>query len=143
MTYVRLTLVAVSLLAAFLLGVWLTQPAFPVDRKFVAMSLNGDSLLKDGARLAPTFTATRHSTISFGAAGSSGCNQWAADLVLTGTRWIALRKVHSTAVVCPGKMEIEEKFARALPNVTRWRREGGILILENDTDVLRFLLAPR
>ena len=40
-------------------------------------------------------------------------------------------------------MATEGPYLKALLGTTRWRREEGTLILENDTDVVRFALAPR
>ena len=133
----RLVGASLILLAAFLFGVWLTQPSFPTDRKFASVSLNGDSLLAAGTRNAPTFEAVRQSPFLFSAEGATVCGNWGAELVLTGTRWIAFRKPRLSEGQCPSFAELETKFTRALLGATRWRREGGSLILENDTNVLR------
>jgi len=49
---------------------------------------------------------------------------------------------HRTLVACGRAGVHEERYLAALLGATRWRREERTLILENDTDVLRFQLAP-
>jgi heat shock protein HslJ len=149
MTYVRI-FAAIGLLAAvFLFGMWLARPefpynrsGFPINRKFVAISLNGQPFNHERLPQLPTLEIRRSALLQLRAFGSGGCNSWYSDVDLLAARSISWGRRVTTAGACRA-YETETRFLRALHNAVRWRTEEGFLILENDTDVLRFLLAPR
>jgi heat shock protein HslJ len=138
-----------ALLAVFLFGMWLTAPGFlgssaefPINRRFVAVSLNGRPLNHERLAQLPTLEVRRSAFLRLRASGSGGCNNWYSDIKLSGSGSISWGKGLTTAVVCRAQ-ETEARYLRALHEAVRWRTEEGFLILENDADVLRFLLAPR
>jgi len=157
MTRLRIVGAVGLLLAVFLFGLCLTWPqfpenlaGFPLDRKFVAISLNGRPLLGDdpakplesrSSRL-PTLAVSRLSFSRFRATVYDGCNHWAVDIALPVTRSVLWRDRYATANACSWTLETRQRFADALLKTRRWRTEGGMLILENDTDIFRFILAP-
>jgi heat shock protein HslJ len=137
------------LTAVFLFGMWLTWPefpynrsGFPINRRFVAISLNGQPFNPERFSQLPTLEVRRSAFLQHRASGSGGCNSWYSDINLSAARSISWGKGLQTAVWCRAH-ETEGKYFRALRGATRWRTEEGVLILENETDALRFLLAPR
>ncbi len=83
----------------------------------------------------------RGGVLKLRAVGNAGCNAFRGDIVLGVRRSVSWSDVFVTAVACPN-WQTERAYLRALLKATRWRREEGTLILENDTDVLRFALYP-
>ena len=150
MTYVRI-FAAIGLLAAvFAFGMWLTwrgSPAdaseFPAGQKFVAVSLNDQPIISSrrDAKL-PTLEIKHRSFFNFGVGGTAHCNDLRGDIGLLPRRKIVWGEVSVTAVAC-SEWKLEERYLKALLSATRWRTERGFLILENGTDVIRFLLTPR
>ena len=149
MTYLRISAMMAVLLAVFLLGMWLTWPevaynstGFPINRNFVAVSLNGEPLTRAELPRPQTLQARRESTFRLRAFGYGGCNGWIATLMVMPPRSIVWGDQHRTLVPCGRAGVQEERYLAALLGTTRWRREERTLILENDTDILRFQLAP-
>jgi heat shock protein HslJ len=149
MMYLRISGALCALLGVFLFGMWLTWPefpynrsGFPINRRFVAVSLNGQPLNLERLPQLPTLEVRRSALLQLRAFGSGGCNSWYSDIDLSAAQSIAWGKRAATTAGCRA-YDTETKFLRALHNAVRWRTEEGFLILENDTDVLRFLLAPR
>jgi heat shock protein HslJ len=149
MMYLRIFGACCGLLAVFLFGMWLTWPdfpynrtGFPINRRFVAVSLNGQLFNPERLPQLPTLEVRRSALLQLRASGSGGCNNWHSDINLLAAGSISWGKSVTTAVACRS-YETETRFLHALHNAVRWRTEEGFLILENDTDVLRFLLAPR
>ena len=70
------------------------------------------------------------------------CNGWTATLMVMPPRSIVWGDQHRTLVPCGRAGVHEGRYLAALLGATRWRREERTLILENDTDILRFQLAP-
>jgi len=147
MTYLRISAMAGVLLAAFLFGMWLTWPelpynptGFPINRNFVAVALNGEQLTNAELPRPQTLQARRESLFRLRAFGYGGCNGWTATLRVVPPKSIVWGDKHQTMVACGRAGALEERYLGALLGATRWRREEGTLILENDTDVLRFML---
>jgi heat shock protein HslJ len=150
MTYLRISGALCVLLGVFLFGMWLTWRGFsdnpsglPTGQKFVAVSLNGQPIISSryGAKL-PTLEIKHRSLFNFGVGGTGHCNHWGGDVSLLPRRKIVWGRISQTAIGC-SEWEAEKRYIHTLLKTTRWRTEGGFLILENDADVLRFLLAPR
>ena len=149
MIYLRIFCACCGLLGVFLFGMWLTWPefpynrsGFPINRRFVAVSLNGQVFNHERLPQLPTLEVRRSALLQLRAFGSGGCNSWYSEINLSAARSISWGKWVTSAGACRA-YETETRFLRALHNAVRWRTEEGFLILENDTDVLRFLLAPR
>jgi heat shock protein HslJ len=149
MTYLRISAMAGVLLAVFLLGMWLTWPqlpynptGFPINRNFVAVSLNGESLASAELPRPQTLQARRESMFRLRAFGYGGCNGWTATLLVVPPKSIVWGDKQQTLMACGRAAAHEERYFGALLGATRWRREERTLILENDTNVLRFMLAP-
>ena len=148
MTYLRILAMASVLVVVFLLGMWLTWPefpgnstGFPINRRFVAVSLNGEPFNYERMPHLPTLEVRRTPLLRFRSSGNGGCNAWSGDVSLS-PGGIAWKDIFVTAVTCIA-MATEGPYLKALLTTTRWRREEGTLILENDADVLRFQLSPR
>ena len=149
MIYLRISAMLGALLAVFLLGMWLAWPelaynstGFPINRNFVAVSLNGEPLAKAELPRAQTLQTRRESMFRLRAWGYGGCNGWIATLIIVPPKSIVWGEQSRTLVPCGRAGVYEERYLAALLGATRWRREDRTLILENDTDVLRFQLAP-
>ena len=89
MIYLRISAMLGALLAVFLLGMWLTWPelfynptGFPINRNFVAVSLNGEPLANAELPRAQTLQARRESMFRLRAFGYGGCNGWIATLMV-------------------------------------------------------------
>ena len=137
-----------ALLAVFLFGMWLTWPelpynpsGFPIDRKFLALSLNGEPLMLRDAPNIATLEVRGHLTFRHRVGGTSLCNRWGGHLTFLPGRRIVWRNVLATVAPCV-PLELEQKYLQALLGASRWRTQDGELILENGTDILRFRLAP-
>ena len=150
MTYLRIGAISAVLAAAFLLGMWVTSPGFPYsangfpfNRTFVAVSLNGEPVNYERLPYLPTFEVRRSTFSRLRVFGSGGCNRYNGDLTLVSEQSIAWGQTSQTARVCGWGTEFDARYLQALLKTVRWRREEGTLILEDDTDSLRFMLAPR
>lgn len=63
--------------------------------------------------------------------GSGGCNRFTGQYNLAGTS-VYFGKVAATEMACPGGMEQEQAFLRALDATRTWRIEGDALELLDD-----------
>ena len=148
MMVVRIFGAVCALLAVFLFGMWLTWPewpynpsGFPINRKFLALSLNGQTLMLRDAPHISTLEVRGRFTFHHRAGGTSPCNYWGAHVTFLPGRRIAWGNVLQTAAGCT-PMELDVKYLQALRAASHWRTEDRELILENGTDILRFRLAP-
>lgn len=148
MTVARISGAICALLAAFLFGMWLTWPelpynpsGFPIDRRFLALSLNGEPLVVADAPNIATLEVRGHLTFRHRVGGNSPCSRWGGHLTFLPGKRILWRNVIKTPAVC-APMGLDEGYFRALLKASRWRTEGGELILHDGTDILRFRLAP-
>ena len=146
--FVRIFGAVCALLAVFLFGMWLAWPelpynpsGFPIDRKFLALSLNGQSLMSRDAPNIATLEVRGHRTFRHRIGGTSLCNRWGGHITfLPGRRMVWGNVFHTGAACAPS--DLETKYLQALLGASRWRTEDGELILDNGTDILRFRLAP-
>src|SRR6185312_10780932 len=83
MIYLRIFGAICTLAGVFLFGMWLTWPdfpynpsGFPIDRKFVAVSLNGEPLIRRDAPRLATLEVRGRSTFRHRVGGSALCNDW-------------------------------------------------------------------
>ena len=148
MTYLRIFGAIFALFTVFLFGMWLTWSAFPsnssvfpINRTFTAVSLNGQPFNLEQMLHHATLEVRRNDVVKLRATGNAGCNAFRGEIALGTGRSVAWRDVSVTARTCP-TWQIERAYLQALLRTTRWRREGGTLILENDTEILRFMLYP-
>jgi len=148
MAYLRISAMVGALVAVFLLGMWLTWPelaynstGFPINRNFVAVSLNGERINNAELPRPQTFQARRESVFRLRAFGYGGCNGWTGTLLIVPPKSIVWGDRYQTAMACGRAGPYEERYLTALLGATRWRREERTLILENGTDILRFQLA--
>lgn len=148
MTYLRVLGAVFVLFAVFLFGMWLAWPeslynpsGFPINRTFTAVSLNGRPFNPEQMLHHATLDVRRNGVLKLRASGNAGCNAFRGEIVLGAGKSVIWSDVFSTALACPA-WQSEKAYLRALLKTTRWRREEGTLILENDTDVLRFMLYP-
>ncbi len=148
MTYLRIFGAIFVLAAVFLIGVWLAWPqslynpsGFPLDRTFTALSLNGRPFNPEQMLHHATLHVRRNGILKLRGSGNGACNVFRGEIVLGADKSVAWRDVSRTAAACP-MLQTEQAYLQALLTATRWRREGGTLILENDTDALRFQLYP-
>jgi heat shock protein HslJ len=149
MIYLRIFGAICTLAAVFLFGMWLTWPdfpynpsGFPIDRRFVAVSLNDVGFNYERMLHLPTFEVRRSEFQRLRSSGYGVCNAWSGEIVLTADQTIVWKDVQFTTAGC-GAAGREDWYLKTLLKTTRWRTEGGTLILENDSDHLRFKLAPR
>jgi heat shock protein HslJ len=150
MAYLRVFGAVCALAAVFLFGMWLTWPefpynpsGFPIGRKFVAVSLNGDPLLRQDAPKQATLEVRGLFTFHHRVGGNALCNDWGGHATFLPARRIIWGKILRTGLACRSAAdEWEQRYITALLTASRWRTEEGHLILENGTDVLRFQLAP-
>ena len=149
-TALRIFGVIFALGAVFLFGMWITWPefpynpsGFPIGRKFVAVSLNGDPLLRRDAPKQATLEMRGHFTFHHRVGGNALCNDWGGHATLLPAHRIIWGKILRTALACRSAAdEWEQRYILALLTASRWRTQEGHLILENGTDILRFQLAP-
>ena len=137
-----------ALLAVFLFGMWLTWPelpynpsGFPIDRKFLAISLNGEPLMLRDAPNIATLEVRGRLTFRHRVGGTSLCNRWGGHITFLPGRRLVWRHVFYTMATCPPQ-HLEAKYLQALLGTSRWRTEDGELILDNGTDILRLWPAP-
>jgi heat shock protein HslJ len=150
MTLLRILGAICALGGAFLFGMWLTWPefpynpsGFPIGRKFVAVSLNGDPLLRRDAPKQATLEVRGRFTFHHRIGGNALCNDWGGHATFLPARRIVWGKIFRTAMACRSAADAwEQRYIAALLTASRWRTEEGNLILENGTDILRFQLAP-
>ena len=109
---------------------------FPLERHFVATSLNGQSF---GAK-SPTLTVTRDQKQDMlRGAGFAGCNRWMGQ-VTVGQNQFDVGNLGTTKMFCADRMAEESNFLAALKAVKRWRMDGATLVLEGERTTL--LLSP-
>ena len=109
---------------------------FPIDRQFVAVSLNGQSFPINS----PTMIVKHDpNTNTLMGAGFAGCNLWNGQVNLERTQF-GVGNLGSTKKYCSDQLTTEINFLSALQTVTRWSRDGSTLVLEGDQSKL--LLAP-
>ncbi len=148
MTYLRIFGALFALFAVFLLGLSLTwrdfpgnPTGFPLNRTFVAVSLNDGRFDYERMPQLPLFEVRRTPMMRYRASGNGGCNAWNSDIALAPDQSVVWKDISVTARTCRAR-DIEEPYLKTLLQTTRWRTESGTLILENDSDTLRFQLAP-
>ena len=148
MIYLRIFGAVCALVGVFLLGMWIAWPdflynpsGFPIDRKFVAVSLNSEPLILREAPKFATLEVRGRTTFRHRVGGNALCNDFGGHLTFLPGRRIRWGTTLRTTVQCESGVEQENRYLAALLTSTRWRREGDTLILENGTDILRFRLA--
>jgi heat shock protein HslJ len=148
MTYLRILAMAAVLIAVFVLGMSLTAAqlpfvgdGFPLNRKFIAVSLNGQPFNYERMRHLPSLEVRRNGIMKLRASGHGGCNAWSGDVEFPSGQKVAFKDAVTTRMACPA-LSVESQYLGALLKATRWRTEDRTLILENGNDVLRFHLAP-
>jgi heat shock protein HslJ len=149
MTYLRIFGAIGMLAAVFAFGMWLTwRPSARASellsgRKFVAVSFNNQPVISSrrGVKI-PTLELKERPDFGFSVSGAGHCNYFHGQVSLYPRRRIIWGDVRITAMGC-SEWKLEERYLKALFSANRWRTEEGFLILENGTDVIRFLLAPR
>ena len=148
MIYLRIFGAICALVGTFLFGMWLAWPdflynpsGFPIDRKFVAVSVNNEPLiLRDTPKLA-TLEVRGRTTFRHRVGGHAICGDFGGHLTFLPGRRIRWGTIARTFAQCRAGAEQEGKYLAALLTSTRWRTEKDTLILENGTDILRFGLA--
>jgi heat shock protein HslJ len=148
MTYLRILAMAAVLIAVFVLGMSLTAAqlpfvadGFPLNRKFIAVSLNGEPFNYERMRHLPSLEVRRNGIMKMRASGHGGCNAWSGDVEFPSGRAVLFKNTAMTRMACP-ELAAERRYLDALLRAARWRTEDRTLILENGNDVLRFHLAP-
>ena len=125
-----------ALLAVFLFGMWLTWPelpynpsGFPIDRKFLALSLNGQPLMLRDAPNIATLEVRGRLTFRHRVGGTSLCNRWGGHITFLPGRRIVWRNVFKTrgGVRAAGTgREISSGFAwRVALAYGGWRIDSG------------------
>jgi heat shock protein HslJ len=109
---------------------------FPLNQRFMAISLNG----QDYAAKSPTLTVKldAYRNLATGA-GFAGCNVWSGRITL-GERQFGVGDLGTTKMFCADRMAAEVSFLTALKSVTRWHMDGPRLVLEGERTTL--LLSP-
>jgi heat shock protein HslJ len=109
---------------------------FPLNQRFVAISLNGQDYAAKSPTLSVNLDANRNVLTG---AGFSGCNTWRGEITL-GDRQFGVGDLGTTKMYCADHMVAEVSFLTALKSVTRWHMDGPKLVLEGERTSL--LLAP-
>jgi heat shock protein HslJ len=148
MTYLRIFGAVFALFAVFLFGMWLAWPqalynpsGFPINRTFTAVAINGEPFNPEQMLHHATLDVRRNGVFKLRASGNAGCNAFRAEIVFGAGKSVTWRDVLATRAACPA-WQVEKVYLQTLLKTTRWRREGGTLILENDTDAIHFQLYP-
>jgi len=148
MTYLRILAMAAVLIAVFMLGMSLTAArlpfaaeGFPLNRRFIAVSLNGEPFNYERMQHLPSLEVRRNGIMKLRAFGHGGCNAWNGDVEFPSGQRVAFKGAVTTRMACPA-LPVESRYLGALLKATRWRTEDRTLILENGNDTLRFHLAP-
>jgi heat shock protein HslJ len=148
MIYLRIFGAVCALVGTFLFGMWLAWPdflynpsGFPIDRKFVAISLNSEPLILREAPKLATLEVRGRTTFRHRVGGHALCGDFGGHLTFLPGRRIRWGTILRTAAQCRAGVEQENRYLAALLTSTRWRTEKDTLILENGTDILRFGLA--
>ena len=118
-----------ALLAVFLFGMWLAWPelpynpsGFPIDRKFLALSLNGQSLMSRDAPNIATLEVRGHRTFRHRIGGTSLCNRWGGHITFLPGRRMVWGNVFRTGAAC-APSDLEANYLQALLGASRWRTE--------------------
>jgi len=155
MVYLRIFGGICAIVGVFLLGMWLAWPefpynpsGFPIDRKFVAVSLNGEPLMLREAAKRATLEVRGRFTFRHRAGGTSLCSAWGLPVTFLPGKRIMWRgsgrvlRVAAKTCTSPFIDELDSRYLTALHSATQWHTQDGNLILTNGTDVLSFQLAP-
>ena len=113
-----------------------TPFGFPLNQRFVAISLNGQHYEAKSPTLTVRFDTNRDVLMG---AGFAGCNTWNGRITL-GDRHFGVGNLGTTKMFCADRMTAEAGFLTALKSVTRWRMDGQRLVLDGQRTTL--LLAP-
>jgi heat shock protein HslJ len=113
-----------------------TPFGFPLNQRFVAISLNGQNYAAKSPTLAVKLDANRNVLTG---AGFAGCNTWSGQITL-GDRQFGVGDLGTTKMFCADQMAAEAGFLTAMKSVTRWRMDGPRLVLEGERTTL--LLSP-
>ena len=113
-----------------------TPFGFPLDQRFVAISLNGRNYEAKSPTLTVRLDPNRNVLMG---AGFAGCNTWNGRITL-GDRQFAVDDLGTTKMFCADRMAAEAGFLDALKSVTRWRMDGQKLVLDGAHATL--LLVP-
>ena len=98
---------------------------FPLEKRFVATSLNGQAY---GTK-SPTLTIKRDpKNHELTAAGFAGCNRWNGQVKLE-QKQFGVGDLGTTRMFCADQMAVESSFLSALKDVKQWRMEGPQLVL--------------
>ena len=107
---------------------------FPLDRQFVATSINGRTI----DRKAPTLTVSRDpKSHVLSAVGFAGCNQWSGAVSLGQARF-GVGDLGTRKMFCADQMSAESDFLSAMKAVKRWHMRGTTLVLEGETASLEW-----
>jgi heat shock protein HslJ len=148
MTYPRILAMAAVLIAVFVFGMSLTAAqlpfgaeGFPLNRRFIAVSLNGEPFNYERMHHLPSLEVRRNGILKMRAFGHGGCNAWNGDVEFPSGKAVLFKNTATTRMAC-ADLAAERRYLDALLKATRWRAEDRTLILENGNDTLRFHLAP-
>ena len=109
---------------------------FPLDQRFIAASLNGESF---GGRAPTILVKADSSRQALRGTGFAGCNSWFGQITL-GQRQFSVGGLGTTKMFCADRMAEESRFLNALKLASRWRMDGANLVLEGDS--MRLVLLP-
>src|SRR4029077_5291368 len=113
-----------------------TPHLFPLDKQFVAVSLNGQNY----APKPPTLTIKHDADNNvLTGSGFAGCNSWRGQITLEDQKF-SLDYLGATKMYCADQATAEANFLTALRSVTRWRMDGPALVLEGEQT--NMLLVP-
>ena len=132
------------LLAAFLLAplAILRWWIFPIDREFVAVSLNGKGLGIRSLTFRVVYLWKPELGWHYVAHGSVGCNFWGGRVDFEEHGRLRFWDMYQTALGCV-EWKIQEQpvsaFLSAVRGADRWRMESQTLVLGNDRDILRLV----
>ena len=65
--------------------------------------------------------------------GFAGCNRVFATVKFSGKEDVEFTKTSSTEKFCANKMNVENEFLKALPNITKYKIDGHFLTFYNKT----------
>ena len=156
MLFLRIFGAISALVGVFLFGMWLAWPelpynpsGFPIDRKFVAVSLNGEPLMFRDAPRKATLEVRGRFTFRHRAGGTSLCSKWGWSVTFLPGRRIMWRGSGGRFQIAVRQScaahhfdDLDGRYFEALITAIQWRTQDGNLILSNGRDVLHFQLAP-
>ena len=118
------------------------QVTFPIDQRFTLDTLNGKPVAE---RVTLTIALAGNRKNHF-ANGVAGCNGWFGEINALGPGELRFGTIAMTSIErCQADTikKFEAGFESALEQVTRWRFEGGTLILEGAGNSLGFTASAR